>query len=179
VKGRFLTWAILVTLVLAACGGGGADKVSPEDYASSVCSNLKTWLTDVQRQAGDIKGAVSPDTPPQEGQQILANYLDEVLASTDRMIKAIEGAGIPDVPNGEVVARTLTGALDTARSTLQEARDKVDSLPTDSREAFAQAAAALGQTITSKVGEVTKAFEGLNSAELDRAFNEVAACRGS
>jgi hypothetical protein len=178
VKGRSLTSVILVTFVLVACGGG-ADKVSPEDYASSVCGNLKTWLTGVQQQASDIKGAVSPDTPPQEGQQILADYLDEVLASTDRMIKAIKGAGIPDVPNGDVVARTLTGALDTARATLQEARDRVDSLPTDSREVFAQAAAALGQTITSKVGEVTKAFEGLNSAELDRAFNEVAACRGS
>jgi hypothetical protein len=177
---RFVALVLVVPVVLGACsGGGGGGKVSAEDYASSVCTHVKGWLDQIKGRVGDLQKAVSPSTSPSDGKELIRSYLDGVISDTDNMINAIKDTGTPDVPNGDKIASTLVSGLEQARSTFQDARDEADSLPTDSRASFASAAQQLGTSINSKVSGVEQAFQGINSPELDRAFNKASACQGT
>jgi hypothetical protein len=178
---RFVALALVIPIVLAACGGGGGSgsKVSADAYASTVCTHVKTWLDQIKQRVGDLQAAVSPGTSPTKGKDLLRSYLDGVISDTDDMINAIKDAGTPDVPNGDQLSSTLLSGLERARGTFDDARGQVDSLPTSSRSAFAHAAQQLGSSINSKVGGIEQSFQGLHSPELDKAFNKVAACKGS
>jgi hypothetical protein len=177
---RFAALVVVIPVVLASCGGGGGGgKVSATDYASSVCTHIKTWLAQIKQRASDLKTAVSPGTSPQRGKDLLGSYLDGVISDTDGMINAIKDAGTPDVPNGSQISDTLVSGLDQAKAAFDDARSQVDQLPTNSRTAFAHAAEQLGTSINSKVGGVVQSFQGLKSPQLDQAFRTASACQGS
>jgi phage-related protein len=95
------------------------------------------------------------------------------------MIDGVRGVGTPDVANGDTLSSTLVSGLDQAESTFQQARSKVDSLPTSSRSVFSHAAAALGSSVNGQASAIGRVFSGLRSPELDRAFNEAPACQSS
>jgi hypothetical protein len=174
---RFVALVVAIPVVLAACSGGGG-KVSANAYATSVCTNIKTWLGQIKQRATDLRTAVSPGTSPRKGKDLLGSYLDGVISDTATMINAINGAGTPDVSNGPQIASTLVSGLDQAKAAFDSARSQVDSLPTTSRAAFSRAAAQLGTSINSKVGGVVRSFQGLKSPQLDQAFRTVSACKG-
>ena len=159
--------------------GGGGSKIAPDAYATAVCSHVKGWLDQIKQRVGDLQKAVSPNTSPSQGKDLIRSYLDGVISDTDDMIDGIKNAGTPDVPNGDQIANTLVSGLEQARSTFQDARSQADSLPTNSRSAFGQAAQQLGSSINSKVNGVQNAFQGINSPQLDQAFNKSSACQGA
>jgi hypothetical protein len=175
-RARFWAIALLVPVMLSGCGGGSA-KVSANSYADSVCSNVKTWFDAIRQRATAIQTAVSPGTSAQKGQQVLGSYLDGVISDTKTMVSGIQGAGRPDVPNGDKLASTLLSGLQQAESAFEDARNKVDQLPTSSRSAFSHAAEQLSTTIQSEAAGITQAFSGLRSPQLDRAFRSASACR--
>ena len=181
-RGRFVALTLVIPIVLAACsggGGGGGSKVSADAYATTVCTHVKTWLDQIKQRETALRTALSPGTSPTKGRDLLRSYLDGLISDTDDMINAIKDAGPPDVPNGDQISTTLTSGLEGAKGAFDDARGQVDSLPTNSRAAFARAAQQLGSSINSKVGGITQSFQGVKSPELDKAFNKVAACRSA
>ncbi len=177
---RFVAISLVIPIVLAACSGGGGSgtKVSADAYATTVCTHIKTWLDQIKQRETELQTAVSPGTSPTRGRDLLRSYLDNLISDTDEMISAIKDAGTPDIPNGDQISSTLTSGLEQAKSAFDDARGQVDSLPTNSRAAFARAAQQLGSSINSKIGGITQSFQGLKSPELDRAFNKAQACKG-
>ena len=176
---RFVALVVVIPVVLASCGGGSGGKVGATDYASSVCTHIKTWLGQIKQRASDLKTAVSPGTSPQKGKDLLGSYLDGVISDTSSMINAIKDTGTPDVPNGSQISHTLLSGLDQAKAAFDDARSQVDQLPTTSRAAFSHAAEQLGTSINSKVGGVVRSFQGIKSPQLDQAFRTASACQGS
>jgi hypothetical protein len=176
---RFVALALVLFVALGACSSGGGGTISADAYASSVCSHIKTWLDQIKQRAADLRTAVSSQTSPTKGKDLLGTYLDGVISDTDDMVDAIKDAGTPDVPNGDDLSTTLLAGLEKAKAAFEDARGQIDALPTSSRAAFARAAEQVGSSINAKVGGVVQSFRGLKSPELDTAFHKVPACQGS
>jgi hypothetical protein len=178
-----LALALLVVGALSACGGGGggggggAGSVSAGEYADTVCGSLNTWLGAVKERASTVTDALSPTSSPDEGKQVLGDYLDGIIDDTDTMVSTIRDSGAPDVDNGAGISDTLVKALESTEKTFQAARDQVDSLPTQSVEAFRAAAQVLAQSIQTHISEVGTALQSISSADLDAAFTSSSECR--
>ena len=179
---RVFAAAAMSVVLLAGCsggGGGGGGSVSAQDFASKVCSSLSDWLDAIRQRASEVGGAVKPGTSPQEGQDILRDYMDGVINDTKDMVEGVRDAGVPDVPNGETIENTLVTALEGAEQAFETAREQVDSLPTDSADAFKQGAETLASSINSHASDVTRALQGVSSAQLDEAFSNSEACQSA
>ena len=176
-RGRWRALALLVPIVLAACGGGGGT-VSPTDYVDSVCSHAKTWITDIHQGFTQLQSAVRPGTSPQKGKELLRSFFGRTISDTDTMISGIRDTGAPAISNGRSLASALLSALGRARSALANAAKLVEALPTSSRAAFQQAANTLGTRVEANMGQIGKAISGLHSPQLERAAKQAPACRG-
>ena len=190
-------WAVLVVvpLVLGACSSGGGDNgdggdnggdgggtsqsVSAEDFASTVCTGLKTWLSDIQKGATDLATGISSGSSPQQGKDVLTNYLDAVIDATETFVATIRSAGVPDVTGGSDAANALADAFERIETALQQAKESVQDLPTDSPQAFAAAAANLARSIQTNLASATDALRDVPAPDLEQAFANTASCTGA
>ena len=181
-RSKLLSAVVVIgCLAIPACGGGdsdggGGDTVSAEAYAAGVCGALNDWQAAIQARSTSLTEGLSEDTSPEEGKDLLATFLDDVLSETETMVSAVEDAGVPDVDNGEEASSALQDSLDAARTALQEARDQVDDLPTDSPEGFQTAATTLGATISTSLGSIGGEIEDIDAPDLEDAFNNDEDC---
>ena len=164
----------LAGVALAGCGGG---KVSAEEYAVDVCRAGARWIEGIQSRTTSLREVLAPGTTPQEGQRVLRDYLDGVLALTEDALAALEEAGTPDVPDGGEFAKTLISAMKTARGALEDASDEVSALPTDDPEAFGEGAQHIAATVNAALSEAGRPIGEAQTPELRQAFSEEPTCR--
>jgi hypothetical protein len=173
---------IALVLVLPACGGGGGggDRVEPEAWAADVCGSVGTWLEDVQKRSGEIGKTAEQAESLEEVKREFIAFFEGVTTRTDELLTEIDGAGTPDVEEGEAIAQDLQDSIRPLRDALVDAREQAENLPTDDQQAFAEQAVAAGQTVERAGTDVQNAFERLDSEydapELQRAFEEEQAC---
>jgi hypothetical protein len=177
-----------IVLVAAACsGGGGGDHnddagdntVSAAEFASTVCTGMTTWMTDIQEGTTGIGTALAESgTDPEAAKTTAVDLLDGVVSSTDQLIATIDGVGVPDVEDGAAVVDALTAGFGEVRTLFETSAATVAAA--DASDPFALIDA-LDGVMTSLGGEAfNRAFSGLEaieSAELDRAFNESDECQ--
>jgi len=179
----FLTLAAAAALAVSACGdddggGGGGDTVSASDYANDICTAFLGWRDDIQKRQTDLQEGLSPGISPQEGKDALAGFLGDAVTASDDLVDEVEAAGTPDAENGEEAAAALQQAAQDARDELDKARQNVDDLPTDDRQAFGAAASQLGNGVKTALEGVGEGLQDIDSDELDKAFDEEEACQG-
>jgi hypothetical protein len=92
-----------------------------------VCASISSWQDELVSGASDLQAA----TTPEEAQQLVGDYLKEVVDATDVMVDEVAGAGVPDVDQGEAIAEDFQTALGSLRDSFQEARAEVESLSAD------------------------------------------------
>jgi hypothetical protein len=170
-------------LLVSACGddgggGGGGDKVAAGDYASDICSAFLGWRDAIQNRQQDLQTGLKPGISPQEGKDALSGFITDAVDASDDLVTKVEGAGTPDVENGEEAADALQTAANDARDELAKAQDDVDGLPTDDRQAFGSAAAELGSGVRDALQNVGDGLQDIESPDLEKAFNEEDACKG-
>jgi hypothetical protein len=170
---------LAVSVALAACGGdddGGGNSVSAEDYASAICSATQDWVEGLQQRATDLPGSLGTNATPEEGKEALAGFLDDVITDTDDWISALSDAGDPDVDGGEQAAEDLRNAAEEAKGVLEDTRDRVDDLPTDDEQRFAQEAGEVGSATQESLGKVGDAISEPESEELRNALQDTPEC---
>ena len=52
-----------------------------------------------------------------------------MVEDADRLIATVDGAGVPDVAQGQAIAEVVVGASRSIKKVLSDARDQVDQLP--------------------------------------------------
>jgi hypothetical protein len=181
--------SLLLTLSLAACGGGddegggdaggsedeaSTETVSAGDWASGVCTAVGDWVTTIQEQSTAITTDFTSGSP-EEGKEVFGSFISDAVAETETMIEEVEAAGVPDVEGGEEYAEELTAAFEEARDVLAGVQAQIDELPTDP-QGFQEAAAGIGPSIQEALGAVGGSISEPESQELKDAFEEEEAC---
>jgi hypothetical protein len=184
-----LTCAAATALALAACGGGGGGgegggeaAVDPATWVDQVCTALVSWRDDVQASAGELGSAVQESASAEDLRSQLSGFLSDVVARTDDLLEEVDGAGTPDVDQGEAIRTDLQGVLGDVREVLAKAEEDAQSLPTDDLASFASAAQELGTSIQTGIQDVGTTFDDLNAKydvpELEDAFQANENCSG-
>jgi len=195
---RVIAVAAVVALsstVLAACGGGGSTattgasgasgaagtaQVSAPDYVASVCTAVGDFQSTIMNDQTAAQQAITTsgnDLGAIKDQ--LSKFVSQVAGATQQLATKVKAAGTPDVPNGDQLASQLNNALDRITTTLQAAEKKVDTLPTNSQQAFSSAAQSFDADIQQQTGQLQSEFASTtgSSSELKQAADQNADCK--
>lgn len=159
---------LAVVVLLAGCGGDGSS--ASDDYANDVCSNLSTWVTDVEETVRSLT-----DAGLSISREDIQTAFDDTKESTDSMVNDLEQLGPPDTEDG------------------QEAKSELDELAAELRqqlEVIEQAVnegggpVAIAATVSTAVSAAANAvnttyrnLEGLDPpGELRDAFQDADEC---
>ena len=180
-RSKLLLLLAVLTLFFAACGdddddGGGSADVG--DYASDICTAFTDWTQAIQDRQTELQEGLQPGASPQEGKDALQGFLDDAVAASDQLVEDVDAAGTPDTENGEEAADALQGAAEGARDKLAEAQENVAELPTDSPQAFGEAADQFGNDVRSALEGVGDGLQDIDTPELDEAIDQEQACQG-
>jgi hypothetical protein len=141
--------AVALALVAAGCGGGSSEPegAPPKQWVTSVCGALDTWQTSLQDKAQTLPREVLQASSPNDAKQRIGDFLDEVIAETDRMISRVDTAGQPAVDEGRRIASDVHARLLKVKAAFVEAREKVQNVPTDDPFAFQRQLTEIGQDL--------------------------------
>ena len=176
-----LLLSLLAALFVAACGdddddGGGSADVG--EYASDICTAFTDWTQAIQDRQTELQEGLQPGASPEEGKEALQGFLDDAVTASDQLVEDVDAAGTPDTENGEDAAGALQGAAEGARDQLAEAQENVADLPTDSPQAFGEAADSFGDDVRTALEGVGDGLQDIDTPELDEAIDEEEACQG-
>jgi len=161
-----LLFVLALTGAVAGCGDDGAERVSPDEWASAVCGSFGDFLTGVNGPVEDLVGLIqNPGTDEAQlaaQAALAADAFARFGEELDTIVQAIEDAGIPDVEGGEEFRDRLVGVLSSTRPVVEDARQALEEVEG-------------GSTSVEEVTEVVNAqFAEFNAAldEVDFDFSE-------
>ncbi len=174
---------VLVVLVTVAIGGRdkSGDTVTAGEWAQSVCGAVGVWRGEFESIVEEIRtppavgtGIEEPQSQTPQGRTGLVRAgLERAVQAADTLVEGIDNAGVPDTPQGEDAANTVSEWADSTRDDLEDAQDSLDeeadSLE-DSIAQFTEATGAIGATLTSGVRTI---------ADVAQADPELAAALGA
>jgi membrane protein implicated in regulation of membrane protease activity len=166
------TAALLVAavLALAGCGGDGGSSAS-EDYANDVCSNVSTWVTDVQGAVQNLT-----DQGLSISREDIQTTYDEVKDSTDTMANDLERLGPPETEEGQQAKSELDDLATELRQQLDVIKEAIDS-----GGGLASIAATVSTAVSTAANAVNTTYQnlqGLNPpGELSDAFQDSDECK--
>ncbi|MDP9798927.1 hypothetical protein J2S43_007439 [Catenuloplanes nepalensis] len=167
--------AVLTTLLLLAAGcGGGA---SPSAWASAVCQALSPWRTEISTLTDRARQQMSAETTPSAAQENLARLFEGARDASETARQGVERAGVPDVQDGESVARGFLTSLEGVRAAYDNAHRGIVALDTTQAEAFYTGVEQVVSTLDSEYDKTALDTSSLQSEELREAFDQVPECR--
>ena len=140
----FLIWlaailaGILLIVVLSAAIGDRdreGETVSTGEWAQDVCGTVAVWRGAMEAIAEDLRSAPSigglgiaePQSQvPQSRSALVRESLGRAIEVTDFAVDGIDRAGIPDSPQGQQVARSVSDWARAAEDDLEEAQNQLD-----------------------------------------------------
>ena len=195
---KLVAGALLLALVVAACGGdddsGGGDggdtgtttgattttgstgTVSAEEYATTLCTSMQTYIDDVTTLSDDFVANLDPSADLAGQRDGVVGFLDDVLTATDTLISNLEAAGVPDVEGGQGIVDAVSQSFDQARQVIDDAKAQVEALSLDDPTAFATELGNIGTAIQTSLSGIGTSLSTLDSAELSAAVTAEPAC---
>ena len=169
----------VLALFISACGDDddGGDSVDVGAYAADICTAFTDWTKAIQDRQTELEEGLQPGASPQEGKDALQGFLDDAVTASDQLVEDVDAAGTPDTENGDEAATALQDAAQGARDQLATAQEDVGDLPTDSPEAFSEAADEFGNEVRTALEGVGDGLQDIDTPELDEAIDEEEACQ--
>lgn len=166
-----LALALVAVLLLAAACGGDDGGGASEEYANDVCSNLSTWVTDVQQTTTSLTDAgLATD------REDIESAVQDVGDATDTLIEDLDALGPPETEDG----RAAKAELDRLATELRTQVDAVQKA-VDSGGGPAAIAASVLTAVSSAADAVDSTFKDLReldpSGELQDAFENADECK--
>ena len=148
------TLALATVPLLAGCGGD--DESASEEWAGGVCSELSTWVTDVE-------ALVDRET--------VQDAVGDISQSTDDLVEGLGDLGRPETDAGEEAQSELDDLEAELRQQLGEVEESVESGPL--------AIGTLTSAISTAAAAVNATFENLSGVddELRAAFESSDDCQ--
>lgn len=172
--GRIVALAVVLALTAAACGGGG---VAPREWASRVCQALGPWTEEIGSLTDDTQAQMTQAQTPKQAKEAIVALLGGAEQASEDARKGVEIAGIPDVENGEKIAKQFADALTGARDSYRKARTAVEKLSVKDADDFYDGVVTVMDRLNTDYSQTGVDTEKLSSEELQEAFDESPDCR--
>jgi len=175
--------AIVLVALLSACGqddsGGSATKppVSASVWTKDVCMTVRPWAGKIRTAVTNTETTLGKSSEPKVVKPQLTQLFAGAVKSTDKAIADVDKAGVPDVDNGEQIAKNFRAALVSARNAFAAAQKSVQGLDTSDKKKFDAAVSQVGTKLKQDYAKAGKTIETATSAELTKAFEKEPACQ--
>lgn len=187
---RPLPWVLaavgVIAVIIVAAAIGGRDEsgetVPAGEWTQSVCGAIGVWRGELEDIVNDVRnpnaqtagGSEEPQSETPQGRTgFVRKGLERAVGAAETLVVGIDNAGIPDSPEGEEAAETVSEWADSAQSELEDAQDSLDEEADSLEESIEQltaAARAVGATLAGGVqtiAEVTRLDPELARTALD------------
>jgi hypothetical protein len=175
---------IAVIIVAAAIGGSdeSGETVPAGEWTQSVCGAIGVWRGELEDIVDDVRnpnaqtaaGSEEPQSETPQGRTgFIRKGLERAVQAADTLVIGIDDAGIPDSPQGEEAAKTVSDWADSAQKELEDAQDSLDEEADSLEQSIEQltaAARAIGAVLAGGVqtlAEVTRTDPQLAATALD------------
>jgi len=160
----------VLALALAAAGCGGDDSNdAAQQWADGVCTDLNTWLTNVQSAVKEVT-----DQGLSIQRSDIQSAVDQASAATDELVSSLEEQGTPDTDS----AQQAKSQLDDLTTELQQQVDNVQQA-TASDAGTLQLAQTVASAASASAAAAKSTFESIkaiDAGELKSAFEDSDAC---
>ena len=128
---------IAVIIVAAAIGGrdNSGEAVPAGEWTQSVCGAIGVWRGELEDIVDEVRnpnaqtaaGSEEPQSETPQGRTgFIRKGLERAVEAADTLVVGIDDAGIPDSPEGEQAAETVSDWADSAQKELEDAQDSLD-----------------------------------------------------
>ena len=172
---RRLMAAAVVAIALGACGGDeGGNGVEPRRYARDVCGAASGWVSTLAGRAGQLGGG-------EPSRETFTAFLDDAIASTDRLIGQVRQAGVPEVDGGQEFSDSLVASLGEVRTAFGDARERVADLPEritdpDDQQVFVEELTRILDDVQNAGRLIVQDLQQETPTELDQAIEDEPTC---
>jgi hypothetical protein len=151
-------------------GGSGSSGGDANAWAEKVCQSVE----------GDVAAlSKTPDIDPSDPQKTkdgMVDYLGKFSTALGHMASAIKDAGDPPVSGAKADVDKVTGALETAKQSVDTAKANLAKADISDPTAFQDAFTKVGEDL-SKLGDLEDPTKGLESNQaLKDAFDKAPTC---
>ncbi|WP_250002244.1 hypothetical protein [Actinoplanes sp. M2I2] len=172
---RPLALLVLLALVTSLTGCSGAPNARA--WASSVCTTLAPWRTEIGSLTKRTQQQMETATTPRQAKENLMRLFGGAEDASERARAGVVKAGVPDVDDGAQIAEGFTNSLAATRDAYARARSGVEGLATAPAETFYQQVAKVVEQLQTDYQASSLDTGNLHSVELKSAFDEVSECR--
>ena len=164
----------LFALVAAGCGGDdeSSGQTATEEWASSVCSAVTTWKSDLDQAAQPLTDLSSLS------EESIRQAADDAKSATETLADSLKGLGRPDTSSGEQVENAVNDLATELESSAKEIETAVEGV-----SSLADVSSAVGTVTTTLTALGTTADSAVQtledadvSGELKTAFDEADSC---
>ncbi|MFB9182578.1 hypothetical protein ACFFX1_30945 [Dactylosporangium sucinum] len=172
---------VLVVVVALACTAGcsadGAGDVAPKRWAQSVCAALAPWRAEINDLTTKAQQQLQAARTAAQTKTNIVDLLAGAETASEKARVGVDGAGIPDVKDGDKVAAQFTASLSKARDAYGNAKRTVSGLPTNDSKAFYASVTSAFATLKEEYEQSAINPSHVGPADLQKAFDEVPECR--
>ena len=151
-----------------------SDAVDVAEWADSFCGSFSTWLDAIQAASSGVADNVTPGDID-SAKTAIADLFGTASDATQTLIDEIEGAGDPDIDDGDKLVDDLTEKFQAFDSAAQTAKSDTEALATDDIATFQSEADDLTTTFQDEVDKVAESFSEIDtkypSEELNTELN--------
>lgn len=179
-RARVITLLIVLLVLAAACSNeskAAATKTPARQWARQVCVAVLPMKAEIGRLQQNVSGKITATTDPATTKRELVTLFGSGAELAEHAWREVTKAGIPDVADGDKIATTFGGALETTQRSFARGQSEIEKLPTDDATAFSNGIVATFTEMNAEMEGSSLEFSSLASAELDKAFNELPECQ--
>lgn len=166
-----LVIALALVPALGGCGGDDDESgSSAESWASSVCTDLSEWITDIDASVKSVTDeglGINEDT--------LRDAVDEAKTATDQVREDLDQLEAPDTDAGEQAKEEL----DNLREELREQADAVEQA-VEGDGGPLEVAGTVAAALSTAINQLKESFENLQGVdpggEIEDAFRNSDEC---
>ena len=179
--------AVLLVGVAIAGDDDSGETVPAGEWAQSVCGAVGVWRGELEDIVDDVRnpnaqtaaGSEEPQSETPQGRTgFIRKGLERAVEAADTLVVGIDDAGIPDSPQGEEAAGTVSDWADSAQEELENAQDSLDEEADSLEESIQQltdAARAIGTVLSSGVQTIAQVTR--TDPELARTVLDTSTCQ--
>lgn len=172
-----LVVALALLALTMACGQDGSGKVPAQQWAKDVCMSVRPWASKIQTAVSSTQATLAKSSEPKVVKPQLTQLFSGAARDTDTAVAQIDAAGVPDVENGERIAKDFRAALVSARNAFASAQTSVQALDTSDKARFDAAVSQVGTKLKQDYAKAGANIKKATSAELTKAFESEPACQ--